>query len=90
MAASGDERGEETIREFGINMYILLYLKWITIRSYYTEHGILFNVMWQPGWEESLLENGYRYIHMAESLCCASETITMLLTGYTPTPNKKF
>ena len=30
MVASGEERGEETIREFGINMYILLYLKWIT------------------------------------------------------------
>ena len=30
MVASGEERGEETIREFGINMYTLLYLKWIT------------------------------------------------------------
>ena len=28
-------------------------------------------------------------ICMAESLCCSSETITTLLTGYTPIQNKK-
>ena len=27
---------------------------------------------------------------MAESLCCPSETTTILLTGYTPIQNKKF
>ena len=30
MVASGEEREEEIIREFWINMYTLLYLKWIT------------------------------------------------------------
>ena len=40
------------------------------------------NVMWQPGWEGSLGENGY--VCMAESLCCAPETITTLSIGYTP------
>ena len=30
MVASGEERGKEIIREFWINMYTLLYLKWIT------------------------------------------------------------
>ena len=26
-------------------------------------HRKLFNVMWQPGWEESLGENGYMYMY---------------------------
>ena len=30
------------------------------------------------------------YMCMAESLCCPPETITILLTGYTPIQNKKF
>ena len=30
MVASGEEYGKEIVREFGINMYTLLYLKWIT------------------------------------------------------------
>ena len=42
--------------------------------------------MWQPGWEGSLEENGYLYIHVkdptAESLCCPRKTIMTLLTGY--------
>ena len=29
-------------------------------------------------------------MHTAESLCCPPETITTLLTGYTPIQNKKF
>ena len=26
-------------------------------------HGTLLNVMWQPGWEASLGENGYMYMY---------------------------
>ena len=61
--------GQRVAREFGINMDTLLYLKWIT-RTYCIAQGTLLNVMWQPGWEGSLGENGYRYTYMAESLCC--------------------
>ena len=46
--------------------------------------------MWQPRWEGGLSENEYIYIYMAESLHCSLETITILLTGYTPKENKKF
>ena len=42
--------------------------------------GTLLNVMWQPGWEGSLLENGYMYLY-SWSLRCSPETITKLLTG---------
>ena len=30
MVSRGEGRGEEIVREFGIDMYTLLYLKWIT------------------------------------------------------------
>ena len=30
MVARGEGWGEELVREFGIDMYILLYLKWVT------------------------------------------------------------
>ena len=45
-----------------INMYTLLYLKWITNRTYCIAQETLLNVMWQPGWEGSLRENGYMYV----------------------------
>jgi len=52
-----------------MDMYPLLYLKWIINRTYCTAHGTLLNVKWQPGWERNLGENGY----------------TALLIGYIPT-----
>ena len=45
--------------------------------------------MSQPGWEWSL-EKMDKCICMAESLHCSPESITTLLTGYTPIQNKKF
>ena len=33
------------VRDFGMDMYTLLYLKWITNK------GTLLKVMWQRGWE---------------------------------------
>ena len=44
-------------------LYTLLYLKWITKRSYCIAWRTLLNVLWQPGWEGSLEENGYMYIY---------------------------
>ena len=49
-----------------MDVYTLLYLKRITNKDLlyiYKTQGTLLNVMWQPGWEESLGENGYMYIH---------------------------
>ena len=34
-------RGESMVREFGMNMYILLYLQWICDSMGYIVHGIL-------------------------------------------------
>jgi len=58
----GDGWGGRVAREFGINMDTLLYFKWIT-RTYCIAQGTLLNVMWQPGWEGSLGENGYLYTY---------------------------
>ena len=52
------KRWEEQRREFGTDVYTLLYLKWKTNKDQRT----LPNVMWQPGWEESLGKNGSMYI----------------------------
>ena len=54
--------GEGIVREFGINMYALLHLKWITNKDP-LQQGTLLNVMWQPGLEGSLGENAYMYMY---------------------------
>ena len=73
--------GERLVREFEMDMYTLLYLKWINDKNRCIAHGTLFSVMWQPRWEESLGENGYMYM-MAESLCCTPETNTTLFVNW--------
>ena len=82
MVASREGWGEGIVMEFGIDMYTLLYIKWITNKE---SLRTLLNVMWQPGWEGSL---GYTCVYrvtcicVAESLCQAPETITALLISY--------
>ena len=84
MVASREGWGEGILTEFGIDMYTLLYIKWITNKE---SLRTLLSVMWQPGWEGSL---GYMCVFIvtcicvAESLCWAPETITALLISYSP------
>ena len=47
------------VREFVLDLYTLLYLKWITSKDLLYSIGALLRVTWQPGWEGSLGENGY-------------------------------
>ena len=77
------------VREFGIDIKTLLYLKWITNKDLLYSTSILLNVMCQLGWEGNLgiMDIG---ICMAGSLCCSPETFTPLLPGYTPIQSKKF
>ena len=49
--------GDRIVREFGMDRYTLLYLKWI-INNCIAQRTLL-NVMWQPGWKGSFGENGY-------------------------------
>ena len=76
------------IREFGVCMYTLLYLKWIT------NNNLLYNTWnsaqcYVPAWMGVSLGEMDTSICMAESLCCSPETTTTLLISYTPIQNKK-
>ena len=81
------EAGEGTVREFGINMYTLLYLKWLTnkVPLYSTGNSAQRHMAaWMGGKFEGRMDT---CICMAESLCCLPETITTVLTGYTTVQN---
>ena len=62
VARVGGEWEEGILREFGKDMYTLLFLKWITTTFYFIAQRTLFNVMWHPGWEQALGEDGYMYM----------------------------
>ena len=49
LMVAGGRMKAGTVREFGMYMYTLLYLKQITTRTYCIAHGIRLSVMWQPG-----------------------------------------
>ena len=42
---------EGMVREFGMDMYTLLYLKWSANKDLLYSTWALLNVMWQPGWK---------------------------------------
>ena len=75
--------GEGTVREFGMGVYTVMYLKQIIPRTYCVAQGTLLNVIWQSGWEGSFQENAYRYMYDQVSFC-PPETVTALLIA-TPT-----
>ena len=60
----GERQGVGIVREFGMDTYTLLYLKWITNKDLL--YGPTWNsaqFVWQPGREGSLWEKGYMYMH---------------------------
>ena len=65
-----------------LDRYTLLYLKWITNRDPRYSTGN--RAQWQPGWGRM-----DTCICMGETLHCSCETTTTLLTGHTPTQNRK-
>ena len=60
---------EGIVTDFGKVMYTLLYLKWITNKTYCIAPRTLLNVMCQPGWE-GVWGRMDKCIFMAESLGC--------------------
>ena len=44
------KNGRKGVREFDVDIYALLYLKWINNRTYCIAHGILPKIMWQCRW----------------------------------------
>ena len=76
--------GEGKVREFGIEIYTLLYLKWITNKDLLSSTGssaACHVAAWMGG---GCRGQGY----VAVSLCCPPETVTVLI-GHVPIPNTK-
>ena len=88
MVARGEGCGEVIIKEFGMDRYTLLYLKWIT------KKGLLCPLLYREfcstlGGSLDGREIWGRidtYIYMAESLCCPPETVNWLYSN----TNKEF
>ena len=78
--------GQGIVREFGMDMCTLLYLKWITSNDLLYRHRTLLNVMWQAGWE-GVWGRMDTCICMVESLPISPKTITLLIV-YTLIQNK--
>ena len=84
LLGGGEGWGERILREFEMNMYTLLYLKWITNKD----------LLYSPGSSVQCYVDGRGVwgrmdmcICKAESLFCPHETTTTLFIGYTPIQN---
>ena len=77
--------GEGTVKDFGMDRYTLLYLKWITNKDLLYVQGTLLNVMWQSGrkgsfggkWIHAYVRLNIFIVHLKLSQHC-------LLIDYTP------
>ena len=76
--------GEGIVRESGMDMDTLLYFTWRTSKDLLssTENSAQCHV---AAWMGAEFEG--KWICMAESLLCSSESVTTLFTSYTPIPN---
>ena len=70
MIVSGEGWGKGIVREFGMDMYKLLYLKWITNKDLRLAQGTLLNVVWQPGWERSSEKNQFNSVAQSCRTLC--------------------
>ena len=57
----GQGSGEGRLREFGMDMCIVVYSKRITNKELL--YSAWDNVTWQPGWEGRLGKDGYLYMN---------------------------
>ena len=78
----GEGWGERTVREFGMDMYSLLHLKWKTNKDllYSTWNSAQCYVATEKKGSWGRTDSCTR---KAEFLCCSPQTITTLLIGYT-------
>ena len=82
MVASGERPGERIVREFGMDMYTLLYLKWIINKNqlYSTGNSVQCHAeAWTRG---GFGEEWIRVYVRLSPFTVLSETITTLLIGY--------
>ena len=83
--------GEGIVRELEIDLYTLVYLKWITNKNLLYRQGLCWilcnNQHRKRTWERT---DVCICTDITELLCCPPETNTTLLINYTPIQNKKF
>ena len=65
MVVRGKKKGEEVVREFGINMHTFLYLKWVSNKNllYNTGNSARLCDSLDRGWGRDLEENEYTYMY---------------------------
>ena len=66
----GEGWRKKIVREVGIEMYTLLYLKSITNRDPLIAQGTLLNIMWQPGQEGNVGKNESMYMYGRGPFLC--------------------
>ena len=81
--AAGEELGEGRVREFGMGMYTVLYLKWITNKDLLYSAGTS-TQCYVAAWMGGEFGGEWIRVDMAVSLCCSPETITTLFINYNP------
>ena len=91
LVAGGEGRmGERIVWKFGTDMSTLLYLKWITKRSYCIQHRELCSVLGDSLDGRGDWRRMDACICMDEFLRYSRETITTLLISYMPIQKKSF
>ena len=75
---------KEIVREFGIDMYTLLYLKWISNKNLLDSTLELYSIFCGSLDGRGVWGRMDTCIRMAELICFSPEAITILLIGYTP------
>ena len=65
MVVRGKKKGEEVVREFGINMHTFLDLKWVSNKNilYNTGNSARLCDSLDRGWGRDLEENEYTYMY---------------------------
>ena len=80
----GEGWGEEIVREFRMDMYTLLYLKWIINKYLLYSTGNSAQDYPAARMGAGLGRELIHVLYMTESLCCLPETVAKLLIGCTP------
>ena len=89
LLGEGWGQGEGRVREFGVAVYILLYLKWITSKDLLYKHKELCSMLFGSLDGRGVWRRMYICICMAETLCCLPETITTLFANLLYPNSKK-
>ena len=71
------------VMEIGMDMYTLLYLKWITNKDLLYSTGSS-TQSYVAAWRGGEFGGEWIHIYLAESLHCSPGTVTALLTSYNP------